>query len=64
MSVTKMAINGKELELPIVVGSEDETGIDISQLRKRSGVVTLDTGYGNTGSCQSAITFINGEKQR
>jgi citrate synthase len=57
-----MAINGKELELPIVVGSEDETGIDISQLRKRSGVVTLDTGYGNTGSCQSAITFINGEK--
>ncbi len=62
MSVTKMAINGKELELPIVVGSEDETGIDISQLRKRSGVVTLDTGYGNTGSCQSAITFINGEK--
>ncbi len=62
MSVTKMAINGKELELPVIVGTEDETGIDISQLRKRSGVVTLDTGYGNTGSCQSAITFINGEK--
>jgi citrate synthase len=62
MSVTKMAINGKELDLPVVVGTEDETGIDISQLRKRSGVVTLDTGYGNTGSCQSAITFINGEK--
>jgi citrate synthase len=57
-----MAINGKELELPVIVGTEDETGIDISQLRKRSGVVTLDTGYGNTGSCQSAITFINGEK--
>ncbi len=62
MSVTKMAINGKELELPIVVGSEDETGIDISRLRKQTGAVTLDTGYGNTGSCQSAITFINGEK--
>ncbi len=62
MSVTKMAINGKELELPIIVGSESETGIDISRLRKQTGAVTLDTGYGNTGSCQSAITFINGEQ--
>jgi citrate synthase len=57
-----MAINGKELELPIIVGSESETGIDISRLRKQTGAVTLDTGYGNTGSCQSAITFINGEQ--
>ncbi|MCK5438378.1 MAG: citrate (Si)-synthase, partial [Gemmatimonadetes bacterium] len=62
MSVTKMAINGKELELPIIVGSESVTGIDISRLRKQTGAVTLDTGYGNTGSCQSAITFINGEQ--
>ena len=62
MSVVKMTISDQEFELPVVVGSEGETGIDISQLRKQTGAVTLDTGYGNTGSCQSAITFINGEQ--
>jgi len=62
MSVVKMTIDDQQLELPTVVGSEGETGIDISQLRKQTGAVTLDTGYGNTGSCQSAITFINGEQ--
>jgi len=58
----KIQISGKSLELPVVVGSENEHGIDISALRKESGYITLDEGYGNTGSCQSAITFINGEK--
>jgi citrate synthase len=48
--------------MPIVVGSENERGIDISKLRSSTGHITLDPGYGNTGSCTSAITFIDGEK--
>lgn len=62
MKSAKININGKEYELPIVVGSEEEVGIDISKLRNQSGFITLDSGYGNTGSCQSSITFIDGEK--
>jgi citrate synthase len=62
MKSAKVNINGKEYELPIVVGSEEEVGIDISKLRNQSGFITLDNGYGNTGSCQSSITFIDGEK--
>lgn len=53
---------GKEYELGVLQGSEGEHGVDISQLRSDSGLITLDPGYGNTGSCQSAITFIDGEK--
>ncbi len=52
----------KTLNLPIVVGSEQEVGIDISSLRKKTGAVTLDYGYINTGSCESAITYLDGEK--
>ncbi len=55
-------IDGKSLELPTVVGSEGEVGIDISTLRNKTGCITLDPGYGNTGACESAITFIDGEK--
>ena len=55
-------IEGKEYELPLVVGTEGEKAIDISSLRKTTGYVTLDKGYKNTGSCKSAITFIDGEK--
>ena len=62
MGTAKLLVDGKEFELPTVVGSEDEVGIDISKFRQQSGVITLDSGYGNTGSCQSGITFINGEK--
>jgi len=51
-----------EFELPVVVGTENEKGIDISKLRAETGYITLDPGYGNTGSCKSSITFINGEK--
>ena len=53
---------GKEYTFPIIVGSEGEHAIDISSLRKNTGLITYDNGYGNTGSCKSAITFIDGEK--
>ncbi len=62
MGTAKLQYDGKEYELPTVVGTEDEVGIDISKFRQQSGVITLDSGYGNTGSCKSDITFINGEK--
>jgi citrate synthase len=53
---------GAPVELPLVEGSEGETAIDISALRKSTGAITLDYGYLNTGSCASAITFLDGEK--
>ena len=52
----------KTYEFPIVVGSEGEKAIDISQLRQKTGLITLDPGYANTGSCVSSITFMDGEK--
>ncbi|MCP5531731.1 MAG: citrate synthase [Akkermansiaceae bacterium] len=58
----ELTFDGKTLELPTVVGSEGEVGIDIATLRSGTGCITLDPGYGNTGSCESAITFIDGEK--
>lgn len=58
----EMNIDGKALELPTVIGSEGEVGIDIGKLRGKTGCITLDPAYGNTGSCESAITFIDGEK--
>ena len=48
--------------LPLIEGSAGERAVDISKLRDQTGLITLDSGYGNTGSCQSAITFIDGEK--
>jgi citrate synthase len=57
-----LQLNGKTVQLPIVVGTEDEHSIDISKLRSETGYITLDDGYGNTGSCRSAITYIDGEK--
>jgi citrate synthase len=57
-----LKIGEKTFELPIIVGSEGEVGVDISELRARSGAITVDDGYGNTGSCLSSITFIDGEK--
>jgi citrate synthase len=53
---------GKEFSFPVVVGSENEGGIDIAKLRSSTGLITLDPGYGNSGSCKSAITFIDGDK--
>ncbi|MHC4880125.1 MAG: citrate synthase [Planctomycetota bacterium] len=58
----KLVLNGQEYALPVVVGSESEVGLDISRFRAESGAITLDSGYANTGACQSAITFIDGEK--
>lgn len=55
-------IEGSSYELPIVVGTEDEKGFDISRLRADTGYITLDKGYKNTGATQSAITFLDGEK--
>ncbi len=52
----------KSIEIPIITGSEKERAIDIRRLRTTTGLVTLDDGYGNTGACQSHITFIDGEK--
>lgn len=64
--MAKMAtleIDGKKYEFPIVEGTENELGIDIKSLRgDTGGVVTLDPGYKNTGACESAITFLDGEK--
>ena len=52
----------KTFELPVLVGSEGEVGIDITSLQKDTGLLTFDPGYANTGSCQSSITFVDGEK--
>ncbi len=62
MSDARLSVDGREIVLPTVVGSEQEIGIDIGALRQETGAITLDPGYGNTGSCMSAITFIDGEK--
>ena len=58
-----LEINGEKYEFPILIGSENEVAIDIKNLRSTTGgVITLDPGYKNTGSCESAITFLDGEK--
>jgi len=53
---------GREFRLPLVTGSEGEKAIDISRLRQETGLITLDPGFANTGSCRSAITFVDGER--
>jgi citrate synthase len=58
----KLILNGKEYELPVVVGTEGEKAIDITKLRDMTGYITLDPALMSTGSCKSAITFIDGEK--
>ena len=60
--VVKLTYDGKVFELPVVIGSEGEKAIDISRLRQETGLITLDYGLANTGSCYSQITFMNGEK--
>ena len=57
-----LTFNGKLVPLPLVQGSEGETAIDIQKLRAVTGLITLDPGFGNTGACRSAITFIDGEQ--
>ena len=57
-----LTYDGKPVTLPLVTGSEGETAIDIQKLRAATGLITLDPGFGNTGACRSAITFIDGER--
>jgi len=57
-----LTIDGKTLELPIITGTEGEKAVDIRALRQKTGYVTFDPGYGNTGACKSQITFMNGEQ--
>ena len=54
--------NGKQYEFPVIKGTEEELAIDIKNLRSSTGMITIDPGYKNTGSCESAITFLDGEK--
>jgi len=60
--MARIEIDGKTYEFPIVTGSEGERGIDVSKLRDMTGLITLDPGFKNTGSCTSEITFIDGEQ--
>ena len=62
MKTAKLTLDDWAVELPVTVGSEGEVGIGIQKLRAQTGAITLDSGYGNTGSCESEITFIDGEK--
>ncbi|MGL5111689.1 MAG: citrate synthase [Flavobacterium sp.] len=59
--IATLEFDGNKFELPIIVGSENEAGVDISKLRDLSGIITLDPGYKNSGSCKSEITFLDGE---
>jgi citrate synthase len=58
----KLILDGKTYEFPILVGSEGERAMDITSLRSRTGLITYDPGFANTGSCKSSITFMDGEK--
>ena len=60
--IAKLHFENKIYELPVIEGTENEKGLDISKLRSDSGLITIDRGFKNTGSCQSSITFLNGEK--
>ena len=58
----KLTIDDRTYELPVIKGSENEKAIDISKLRSQTGYITIDTGFKNTGSTTSGITFLDGEK--
>ncbi|WP_422359246.1 citrate synthase [Reichenbachiella sp.] len=58
----EIKVGDKSIELPLITGTENETAINVGQLRAQSGLITLDPGYKNTGATQSAITFLDGEK--
>ncbi len=58
----KLELEGKVYSLPTLEGTEGEKAVDISSLRANTGYITLDESYGNTGSCISKITFIDGER--
>ena len=58
----KLTYKNETFEFPLVGGTENELGIDIKTLRAQTGLVTLDPGFKNSGSCKSAVTFLDGEK--
>ena len=58
----QLNVNGTSLDLPVIVGTEGEKGVDIAQLRNKTGYVTLDPAFMNTASTTSAITYLDGEK--
>ncbi len=60
--IAVLELEGKKYEFPVIHGSENEVAIDINKLRDLSGAITLDPGYKNSGSCQSEITFLDGEE--
>ena len=57
-----LTFGDQTIELPVLEGTEGELGVDISQLRAKTGLITLDPGFGNTGACRSSVTFIDGDK--
>ncbi|MDG1861592.1 MAG: citrate synthase [SAR324 cluster bacterium] len=61
-NTARLEVNEISIDLPLVIGSESEIGIDISKLRSQTKAITLDPGFVNTGSCESGITFLDGEK--
>ena len=60
--VGKLKLGNQEIDLPVVVGSENERAVDIGKLRAQTGYITLDEGYGNTGATTSDITYLDGEE--
>ncbi len=62
MDKAKLIFEGKEYEYPVFAGSENEKAIDFTKLRAQTGAIAFDPGYGNTGACESAITFIDGDQ--
>ena len=57
-----LKFEGREVKLPVIIGTEGDKGLDISRMRKETGLVTIDPGFVNTASCFSQITYIDGEK--
>ena len=62
MEKAQLIIKDKTIELPVITGSENEKGIDVTRLRLETNYITYDPSYANTGSCASNITYIDGEK--
>ncbi len=58
----RLVIDGKELTLPVIEGTQGDKAIDIRTLRQETGYITFDPGFGNTGTCKSTITYMDGEK--
>ena len=61
MKKAKLTFDNKIVELDVIIGSENEIGVDISKLKNASGMITLDPGFKNTGSCESKVTYLDGE---